>query len=95
MPAIAEKPFRDYWQEIVLKIDKPRYTVGLFSGCVQDFVYPEQILANKLSDVEQTGAELLLTDCPGCVMQLRGGLKKKESSVHLTHDMTLVTQRSA
>lgn len=45
LPAIAEKPFRDMWPAVRPHVDKPRYRVALFSGCVQDFVYPEQVLA--------------------------------------------------
>lgn len=45
LPAIAEKPFRDIWLEIKPKVANPKVRVGLFSGCVQDFVYPEQMVA--------------------------------------------------
>ncbi|SDP07155.1 L-lactate dehydrogenase (quinone) large subunit LdhH [Desulforhopalus singaporensis] len=45
LPTIAENPFRDLFKELDLKVDNPRYRVGLFSGCVQDFVYPEQMQA--------------------------------------------------
>jgi iron-sulfur cluster protein len=45
LPAIAEKPFRDRWAKIKPQVTNPRYRVALFSGCVQDFVYPEQLTA--------------------------------------------------
>ena len=45
LPTVAEKPFRDLWSEIRPTIENPRFKVGLFSGCVQDFVYPEQMVA--------------------------------------------------
>jgi len=45
LPAIAEKPFRDRWAKIKPQVTAPRYRVALFSGCVQDFVYPEQLEA--------------------------------------------------
>ncbi len=35
-----------------------------------------EILTQKLDDVEKSGADLLVTECPGCVMQLRGGRPK-------------------
>jgi len=50
--------------------------------------FPElssELLNKKLSNVEETGAEVLLTDCPGCIMQLRGGLKMKGSAVKVRH----------
>ncbi|MBU1565351.1 MAG: LUD domain-containing protein [Proteobacteria bacterium] len=41
LPAIAEKPFRDQFDSIVQKVDKPICRVGFFVGCGADFVYPE------------------------------------------------------
>jgi Fe-S oxidoreductase len=45
LPAITEKPFRDRWPQIKPRVSAPRLRVALFSGCVQDFVYPEQLEA--------------------------------------------------
>lgn len=45
LPAIAAKPFRDRWKTLKPAVSSPRYRVALFSGCVQDFVYPEQLEA--------------------------------------------------
>lgn len=45
LPAVAEKPFRDRWAKIKPRVTAPRCRVALFSGCVQDFVYPEQLEA--------------------------------------------------
>ena len=42
LPAIAETPFRDRFASIKPKVANPKLRVALFSGCVQDFVYPEQ-----------------------------------------------------
>ncbi|MBE0584287.1 MAG: LUD domain-containing protein [Desulfofustis sp.] len=53
----------------------------------------EQLLKRKLDHVEATGADLLLTDCPGCVMQLRGGLRKRGSSVEVQHTVEALTAR--
>ncbi len=54
----------------------------------------EQILKMKLDDIENTGAEQLLTDCPGCIMQLRGGLKKRGSDVVVQHTVEALATRS-
>lgn len=43
LPALAAKPFRSRWKKIKPKPAKAKYTVALFSGCLQDFVYPEQL----------------------------------------------------
>jgi iron-sulfur cluster protein len=45
LPAIAERPFRDQWEQIAPVVSNPRLKVALFAGCVQDFVYPEQLIA--------------------------------------------------
>ena len=45
LPAISEKPFRDRWPDIRPKVRSPRMRIALFSGCVQDFIYPEQLEA--------------------------------------------------
>jgi iron-sulfur cluster protein len=45
----------------------------------------EQILKNKLDHIEESGASVLVTDCPGCVMQIRGGLAKRGSHVKVRH----------
>ena len=43
------------------------------------------ILDRKLVNIEKTGAPLLLIDCPGCVMQIRGGLDKRGSNIKVEH----------
>ncbi|MDR3763594.1 MAG: LUD domain-containing protein [Acidobacteriota bacterium] len=45
------------------------------------------ILERKLVNIENTGAPLLLIDCPGCVMQIRGGLDKRGSHVQVQHSV--------
>jgi iron-sulfur cluster protein len=45
LPAVARTPLRDMWERINPRLDKPRYRVALFGGCLVDFVYPEQAQA--------------------------------------------------
>jgi iron-sulfur cluster protein len=50
--------------------------------------FPElsaEILKNKLDNVAATGAELLVTDCPGCVLQLKGGMDKRGGKIRVQH----------
>ena len=50
--------------------------------------FPEvssQILAKKLARLEESGAKHLVTDCPGCVMQLRGGEEKRGRKLVVEH----------
>ena len=77
LPVIAEKPFRDTFKKVKKTVAKPRYKVALFSGCVQDFVYPEQaeamvkVLQSYNVDVEFPDAQ----SCCGLPLQMMGELK--------------------
>jgi Fe-S oxidoreductase len=48
------------------------------------------ILARKLDNVEAAGAPLVALDCPGCLMQIAGGLDKRGSSVKVRHTAQLL-----
>ena len=41
LPAVAEKPVRDIFDKIPQRLETPRYKVGFFGGCANDFLYPE------------------------------------------------------
>ncbi|GAB1534536.1 LUD domain-containing protein [Geovibrio sp. ADMFC3] len=43
------------------------------------------ILDKKTENIEKTGADTVLTDCPGCVIQIAGGLGKKGKSTKVMH----------
>ena len=65
-------------------------------GGTYSMKFPElsaELLKKKLANVEKTGAELLLTDCPGCIMQLRGGLEAKGSSMQVQHVAEALAER--
>jgi len=53
----------------------------------------EQLLNNKIADIEGTGAEIVLTDCPGCIMQIRGGMKKLGKDIEVKHTIEAVSER--
>jgi iron-sulfur cluster protein len=55
--------------------------------------FPEissEILHQKLEHVENTGADVLVTDCPGCVLQLRGGMNKRNCRIQVRHIAEIV-----
>ncbi|MGE4264651.1 MAG: L-lactate dehydrogenase (quinone) large subunit LdhH [Desulfovibrio sp.] len=65
-------------------------------GGTYSMKFPElsaELLKKKLANVEKTGAEMLLTDCPGCIMQLRGGLEAKGSSITVSHVAEALAER--
>jgi L-lactate dehydrogenase complex protein LldE len=49
-----------------------------------------QILAKKLASVESTGADCLVACDAGCLMQMGGGLKRKNSRVRALHLVELL-----
>ena len=51
------------------------------------------ILGRKLENIKNTGAPLVAMDCPGCVMQIRGGLDKDGSPVKVKHTVELLADR--
>lgn len=77
LPAIAEKPFRDVWLEIKPRVEKPKFRVGLFSGCVQDFVYPEQMVAavDLFKDHDVAMVYPMEQSCCGLPVQMMGDKK--------------------
>ncbi|HLI62004.1 MAG TPA: (Fe-S)-binding protein, partial [Terriglobales bacterium] len=48
------------------------------------------ILARKLKNIRDTGAPLVVMDCPGCVMQIRGGVDKSGTDVKVEHTAQLL-----
>ncbi|MBM7855030.1 iron-sulfur cluster protein [Desulfohalotomaculum tongense] len=58
--------------------------------------YPElsqPILEAKLDDISSTGADILCTACPGCMMQIGGGLDKRNSNIKTKHVVELLAER--
>ncbi|MDD3312224.1 L-lactate dehydrogenase (quinone) large subunit LdhH [Pseudodesulfovibrio sp.] len=77
LPTIAEKPFRDWWQQNAPRVENPKYRVALFSGCVQDFVYPEQMQsAVRLFEAEGVSMDYPMGQtCCGLPVQMMGEMK--------------------
>ncbi|MEF3255670.1 MAG: LUD domain-containing protein, partial [Deferribacterales bacterium] len=43
------------------------------------------ILEKKITNIKESGADIVLTDCPGCVMQIEGGLLKQNEDIKVLH----------
>ena len=62
---------------------EPKWTSGLMSTCCGggggfEVIFPELSLTlakNRAKELADTGAEIIVTSCPGCIMQLENGLK--------------------
>ena len=67
-----------------IELVEPDWTRGEWATCCGggggfEAVFPElsQVLAvNRVKELVETGAEIIVTHCPGCVMQLKDGLRE-------------------
>lgn len=52
-----------------------------------------ELLKRKLENAEASGATRLVMDCPGCVMQLRGGEERRGNKLNVSHISELLQER--
>lgn len=51
------------------------------------------ILQRKLRNIKETGAPVVAMDCPGCVMQIRGGMDQDGAEVKVLHTVELLAEK--
>jgi iron-sulfur cluster protein len=51
------------------------------------------ILQRKLKNIKETGAPVVAMDCPGCVMQIRGGMDQDGADVQVRHTVEILAER--
>ena len=51
------------------------------------------ILQRKLKNIKATGAPVVAMDCPGCVMQIRGGMDQDGAGVQVRHTAELLAEQ--
>ncbi|HIJ86695.1 MAG TPA: LUD domain-containing protein [Desulfuromonadales bacterium] len=51
------------------------------------------ILQRKLRNIKETGAPTVAMDCPGCVMQIRGGMDQDGATVQVRHTVELLAEQ--
>ena len=61
------------------------------SNAVREFGN-SRILNDKISDIEATGAKCVAMDCPGCMMQIRGGLEKQGKKIRAAHTIEIMAE---
>jgi iron-sulfur cluster protein len=64
-------------------------------GCAGSYAmkYPDisaSILERKIANIESVEPEVVVTDCPGCIMQIRGGLEKRGQKIRVCHTAELI-----
>lgn len=66
-----------------IELVEPKWTKGEWSTCCGggggfEAVFPEMsemLAVNRAKELVETGAQIIVTHCPGCIMQLKAGLK--------------------
>ena len=51
------------------------------------------ILQRKLQNIKESGAPTVAMDCPGCVMQIRGGMDQDGASIKVCHTVELLAEQ--
>jgi iron-sulfur cluster protein len=86
---LTEAPKRIIRDVLGLELrDLPEGTVCCGFGGSTSIGHPEvasQILKRKLDNLASTGAKVLVTDNPGCIMHLRGGIDAARMDVKVLH----------
>jgi Fe-S oxidoreductase len=70
-----------------LELVEPKWTRGEWSTCCGggggfEAVFPEMsemLAVNRARELMETGAQIIVTSCPGCIMQLKTGLKAEKA----------------
>ncbi len=66
-----------------------------FGGSYSFTSHPDiarNILGDKVADITRSGATCVAMDCPGCLMQIHGGLDKQRKSVRAAHTISLLAE---
>ena len=51
------------------------------------------ILQRKLQNIKNSGAQTVAMDCPGCVMQIRGGMDQDGAAISVRHSVELLAEQ--
>lgn len=78
--------------ELVEMKDANRCCGGSGTFSLTHYDLSMQILDKKMENITDTGAELIATCCPSCMMQLRHGVSRRGLSTNLVHPVQLLSQ---
>ena len=65
-------------------------------GGTYSMKFPEisgTLMKKKIDNITETGATRLVVDCPGCVMQIKGGMEKHKKPVKVQHIAELLAEQ--
>ena len=84
-----------------VELVEPEWTSGEWSTCCGggggfEVVFPDMsrtLAVNRVAELAETGADIIATQCPGCLMQLKGGLKDlKKDAIEVVDLASLLAQ---
>ena len=64
---------------------------GTYSVLYPDIATP--ILEKKIANIQATGADVVAVDCPGCMMQIRGGLDARGLDIKVKHTAEIIAEK--
>ena len=65
---------------------------GAGSYALSNYELSRKVLDRKMNNVKQTGADLLVTSCPACIIQLSYGVRKHGLGTKVCHISELVSK---
>lgn len=85
-----------------VELVEPEWTAGEWSTCCGggggfEVVFPalsQTLAAARVTELAETGADIIVTQCPGCLMQLRSGLKELKGTKMEVLDMATLIAKS-
>ena len=66
---------------------------GAGSYALSHFETAMKVLDRKMDNVEKTGANVLATSCPACIIQLAYGVRRRNLPVRVCHLSELIRER--
>jgi glycolate oxidase iron-sulfur subunit len=65
------------------------------SAGIYNLIQPEmaeKLLQRKLDHIEATGADIVATGNPGCLLQIQGGLAARGKTIEVAHPVSLLAR---
>jgi Fe-S oxidoreductase len=69
--------------EFVEMMDADRCAGGAGTYIIKDYATSQKIFTRKRRAIEQSGAEVVATSCPACMIQLKNGLQERVQVKHV------------
>ncbi len=92
--AASRKVIRDAWGKDILEMEGADSCCG-FAGSfsIEQPGISSALLEEKLASIQSSGADLVALDCPGCLLQIRGGCRQKGLPVRVKHTAEVLAER--